>query len=343
MQNNLVSVNMVVFNGAPFIAEALQSILDQTYDNFELIIVDDASTDDTLKIVESFHDSRIKIIKHDRNRGSLESRITALNNSSGKYIAILDADDISMPNRLEIQQQFLEKNTQYGLVGGIAEKINKDGKSREKMMGLALSSEETMVMLLFKNCFIHSCVMYRKSMIDEFGWDGSVECSEDFQLITDISTKMKIINLPEIVGKYRKHDKNLTNNTGLIKKNSKKIILKQLLILGLQPSNYILENHMNLKKKIMHEDYKLNLNMLGWLDILFNANKKKKFYPEPEFYDKISGYWLNIIDNPSVYSLMLLYQYYKSPIMRHSDRSFFDHLKFSFKCLIRYKPKKGVR
>ena len=101
----MVSVNIVVYNGARFIADAIQSIIDQTYTDFELIIVDDGSTDKTVSIIETFNDKRIHIIKHKKNLGSLNARITALDASNGEYIAILDADDIAMPNRLKIQSE----------------------------------------------------------------------------------------------------------------------------------------------------------------------------------------------------------------------------------------------
>ncbi len=331
---------MIVFNGANHVSDAIKSILNQTHTNFELIIVDDGSTDNTLSILESINDNRIKIIKHQKNLGSLNARITALNASIGEYIAILDSDDISMPNRLEIQYKFLENNPEYGLIGGLAETIDNNGKSIKQIKGLALSSKETQVITLFKNCFIHSCIMYRKTMLDKFGWDKKVEGSEDFQLITDIITTLKVKNLPNILGQYRQHEKNLTNNSKLIERNTKRIILKQLYTLGLNPSDDILKLHMNFKKKVIHVDHKIIFSMLDWLDKLFNANKKKKIYPNPEYFTKISGYWFNIIDNPLIFTPKFLKPYFKSPIMRNSNRSYFQHLKFFFKCILYYKPLK---
>ena len=124
----LISINMVVFNGSKFILEAIQSILNQSYVNFELIIVNDGSVDSTAAVINSFSDSRIRVITLEKNTGVVNARNTALKASKGDYIAILDADDISFSNRLEVEVRFLESNPEFGLVGGRAEMIDENGE-----------------------------------------------------------------------------------------------------------------------------------------------------------------------------------------------------------------------
>ena len=106
----LVSVNMVSFNSEKYIAESIQSILNQTYKNFELIIVNDGSTDNTLLEINNFNDSRIVIINNRKNFGIPYSRNIALRASNGKYVAIQDSDDVSLKERLHIQVNYLESN-----------------------------------------------------------------------------------------------------------------------------------------------------------------------------------------------------------------------------------------
>ena len=116
MTSTKVSVLMPVFNSEKFIYQAIQSILDQTFQDFELIITDDGSTDNSLSIIETFNDKRIKLIKNTSNLGLTASRNDAINISNGEYIAFLDSDDISRQDRLEKQIAFLENNKEFGMI-----------------------------------------------------------------------------------------------------------------------------------------------------------------------------------------------------------------------------------
>lgn len=110
MKDELVSIIMPSWNTGRFISDSIQSVLDQTYKNFELIIVDDASTDNTDKIINSFKDTRIKYYKNSQNEGAAKSRNLALRKARGKWIAFLDSDDLWMPEKLEKQIKFMKEN-----------------------------------------------------------------------------------------------------------------------------------------------------------------------------------------------------------------------------------------
>lgn len=112
---------MPVFNGGKFIRESIESVLSQTFTDFELIIVDDGSTDNTIDIIRSFEDKRIRLLLNESNRGIGYTRNKALENSKGKYVAVLDSDDIAYPTRLEKQVHFLENNSDYAAIGSGAD------------------------------------------------------------------------------------------------------------------------------------------------------------------------------------------------------------------------------
>jgi glycosyltransferase involved in cell wall biosynthesis len=330
----LVSVNMVVYNGERFITNAIQSIIDQTYQNFELVIVEDGSTDDTLNLINAFRDPRIRLIINETNQGVVNARNAAVRKSQGDFVAILDSDDISLPNRLEMQTKFLTENPDYGLIGSKAELINVDGKSLNKTQSLSLSANETKVYLLFKNCFTHSTVMYKREVLSRFMFNKEVPSSEDYDLIVKIASVMKVRNLDDVLSKYRVHDKNISKKDGVIEKNQRKIVYNQLVSLGIMPTRKEIEIHLDLTKKFKHLNIDKMLIIAEWLDKLLIANKESKRFPEQTIYDKLSDHWFNIFNNSYNRNLKLYRQYIKSPILAESSKTAFDHFKFFIKCLI---------
>ena len=117
MQIPGISVIMPVYNTGEYLGEAIQSILDQTFRDFELIIINDGSSDNSLKIIKSFKDTRIKFISNTSNRGNYPSRNEGISIARGKYICVMDADDIALKSRLERQYLFMERNPEIGLAG----------------------------------------------------------------------------------------------------------------------------------------------------------------------------------------------------------------------------------
>jgi glycosyltransferase involved in cell wall biosynthesis len=126
-----VSVVMSVYNGEKYLCEAIDSILNQTFENFEFLIVNDGSTDRTLEILQSYRDPRIKVINNERNIGLTASLNKGLKIAKGEYVARMDADDVSFPHRLEQQKAFLDRNPRVAMVGSWAEVIDESGKTQE--------------------------------------------------------------------------------------------------------------------------------------------------------------------------------------------------------------------
>ena len=334
--NPLVSVNMVVYNGEKYVSEAIKSILNQTYKNFEFIIINDGSTDLTEQIIKSFSDERIKYYEHDKNYGQCIARNTAIKKSSGEYIAILDADDISFPTRFKEQVVFLENNKKYGLIGSMAEVIDENGKSKGYIQSRSYSAEETKVLLLFRNCTTPSTFMCRTDKLKEIGFNNNRVGSEDWELAVKYSRISKIFNLDKILIQYRKHRESwLATNKDNKLHNEQEIIMFQLSELGISPTKHELFIHQNLNKSNCHKIDSYYFDNLCWLDKLYKSNEKRKIFRNPEFYNRISGYWFNLINNPAYYSIKLLQPYYFSPILQASNRSFMDHLFFTLKCIFK--------
>ena len=202
MKNSLVSIITPCFNSEKFIAKTIQSVQNQTYTNWEMIIVDDASTDNTVSIISKFarNDKRIKIFKLDKNSGTGIARNTALNSSFGKYIAFLDADDLWKSEKLEKQVHFLQKNN-LPFTFSFYDCINEEGKSLNKKI-------EAPKKLTYKQLFFCNYVGNLTGIYD-VEYFGKIEISsirkrQDWMLWLTILKKIKVAHpIPESLAYYR--------------------------------------------------------------------------------------------------------------------------------------------
>ena len=206
-----VSVVMAVYNAGQFVREAVASVLLQTYSDFELIVVDDSSCDDSLSILESFDDQRIRIIRHQTNQGAASSRNHALAAARGEFVAVMDADDVCMPTRLERQVAFLDTNPRVGLVGcGIYDNIDA-GNEVLHTSHLPEDNEAIQRNLLRESCFLHSSIMFRKTLYEAVGgYISAFEPAEDHDFVLRIAEHCKVQNLRERLVRYRLSRKSLS-------------------------------------------------------------------------------------------------------------------------------------
>jgi glycosyltransferase involved in cell wall biosynthesis len=191
-----VSVLMGVWNGAPRVREAIESVLGQTLGDLELVVVDDGSTDATASILGSFGDPRVRVTR--QRRGGLTSALrSALGLARAPLVARLDADDVALPERLERQRDFLERHPEVGLLGTAAREV--DGIGRE--VGVVRPPTEDAALrgtLIRHNPFVHSSVMMRRSVLEQAGgYDPSFPVAQDYDLWMRMSRVTRMANLPE--------------------------------------------------------------------------------------------------------------------------------------------------
>ena len=213
MDSVLISVIMPVYNGAAYLKEAIDSILCQTYRNYEFIIINDGSTDKSAEVIRTYDDSRIRYYEHE-NQGLAATLNRGIELSRGKYIARQDQDDVSFPRRLEKQLDFLETNPDYAIVGTWAEIWVGDKKTkrshRHPSDNLTLQFD-----LLFTNPFVHSSMMLRRLVLKEIGpytRDNARQPPEDYELWSRIAKQYKIANIPEILQIYREIPKSMSRD-----------------------------------------------------------------------------------------------------------------------------------
>lgn len=212
-----ISVNMPVYNGAAYLSEAIDSILNQTFQDFELILCNDGSTDHSLKIIQSFaaKDSRIVVITRE-NLGIVATRNEMLAHSSGKFIAVLDDDDVALPHRFALQVKYLEEHPDVVCVGGDTRLI--DGKGRYLTTIFHLRGNEAIneSALAGNGAITHSCAMMRSDIMREVGgYDPERNLAEDLDMWLRLGERGKLENIAEPIVNWRLHAKSASEINGL--------------------------------------------------------------------------------------------------------------------------------
>jgi hypothetical protein len=206
MSSPAVSVVMSVYNGQAFLAEAIESVLGQTYRDFEFVIIDDGSTDNTPDILAEYasRDARIRIHRH-ANKGRAESLNIGVSVAKGEYIARMDADDIALPDRLQEQMRFMASHPEVGLVGGAMELITADGRVF-KTVRYPLEDSAIRSVILEYSPFAHPTVIVRKEVVlASGGYRKALLDADDYDLWLRMSERTQLANLEKCVLRYRVH------------------------------------------------------------------------------------------------------------------------------------------
>jgi glycosyltransferase involved in cell wall biosynthesis/GT2 family glycosyltransferase len=225
-----ISVIMSVYNDEKYLKEAVESILNQTYSDFEFIIVNDGSTDNTKKILHQFSDPRIKIINNEKNIGLTKSLNIALKSARGEYIARMDGDDISHPLRFEKQVAFLEKHQECLVLGTFMHMIDENG-NKIGLWGRYENFEDIKTGLLIQNEIGHGSTMLRRSAIEKVGYyDENFLYAQDYDLWLRLSEIGELRNLPEKLYSLRFCQSCISIDKGEIQRKYALMALKNALI-----------------------------------------------------------------------------------------------------------------
>lgn len=201
---------MPAYNAERYIKDSIESILNQSERDFEFIIVDDGSTDKTSLIISSFSDPRLRVFKIN-HCGLIYSLNFGISKANGEYIARMDVDDISEPNRLKKQADFLDDHPDIALCGSFATIIDENGKVKGRLEYSPIEDKNIRRYALLHNPFIHPTIMIRKKVFDSVGMYKSLfKHVEDYELWTRVLRKYKGATLSEALLKYRIHENQVT-------------------------------------------------------------------------------------------------------------------------------------
>ena len=206
-----ISVIMPAYNAEKYIAQAIESILGQTFGDFELIVLNDCSKDKTGEIIASFADQRIVCVNNEENMGVARTLNKGLKIARGEYIARMDADDISLPERLEKQAAFLDTNEAAAVVGSAVERFDETGSLGKRVF--AADPRQMDIEMLFACGLAHPSVMMRRTLVTGLGgYDADYEGLEDYELWWRVSRSHQVTALPEVLLRYRIHSAQVTKN-----------------------------------------------------------------------------------------------------------------------------------
>lgn len=202
-----VTVVLPVYNGSKYLKETIDSVLNQTFTDFDFLIINDVSTDNSEEVILSFSDPRIKYHLNEKNLGSIGAPVKGMNMSQTKYIARIDQDDIWLSTKLEKQIKLMDADSKIGICGTSIELFG----DREGVKIFPVTNEYLKVGFLFFCCMSHPSVVFRKSFLDETGvtYNEAYRLADDYKMWIDCIELTQIYNIPEPLVRYRQHEEQI--------------------------------------------------------------------------------------------------------------------------------------
>lgn len=298
----LVSVIMSAYNAEKYISESTKSILNQSYKNIEFIVINDGSTDNTLSLIKKFKDPRIILINNKKNKGLIYSLNRGLRLSKGKYIARMDADDISFKNRFQVQVNFMEKHKDIGVCGSWAKTFGE----KKGLWKTPIESIDIKTMMIFDSPLIHPSVILRKSIIKKY---PNYIRAEDYGLWVELMNKTRFHNIPEYLIKYRLHElsKQQMKDVGLSILSIRKIVLEKAGI-KLSQKEFITFNNFANWKTVKTEKQLDNVYQI-LTKILKQSNKK--YFSKKTLVNIIANRWYALVTKSHLSSIRVHIKYHK--------------------------------
>jgi glycosyltransferase involved in cell wall biosynthesis len=327
---------MPVFNGGRFLDEAIHSILTQTLDDLELIVIDDGSTDNTPEIIEQHRrkDARVRTLSQ-TNHGLIATLNRGLALTQGAYVARMDQDDISLPKRLATQVMFMETHHDVGVCGTWIETF--DGDSRHVVR---LPTDDTAIRswLLFESVLPHPSVMMRREAFSKMkmSYATTYVHAEDYDLWVRASRCMALANVGEVLLRYRIHPEQIVRKYESEKLASARQVRKnQLEYLGISPR----QEELNLHQALSTWQFESTVDFLNateaWLARLLSANEKTKRYDHGALARVLGTRWAAVCAGATQLGLRTARTFLGSPLSAETGQSWKDVVKLLIKCGIR--------
>lgn len=329
-----VSIIMPVYNTEKFLREAIESILTQTYSNFEFIIINDGSTDKSREIILSYHDPRIIFLDNQSNRGLVAVMNDGISRATGTYIIRSDADDVSLPRRIEQQVSFMEHHQEVGILSAWMRTI---GEKSSHILDGFLKHEDILANLLFNTSIAQPAVCIRTSVLKKLSYDNSFkDGAEDYDLWVRASKITKIASIPKVLVLYRVHPGNISMTKLAQNQANTRIIRDRLLKeLGIIPTT----NELSLHSSIVCKNENISRFLVDqekWMRKIILLNSKKLLYKNESLNRVIRHRWFLICDANARMGLGIFFYAFKPPFaFQLRDIGIKSFVKFILKVLLR--------
>lgn len=336
-----VSVIIPVFNGAAYLAEAMNSILAQTLPDWELIVIDDGSSDASASIAQAYTDPRIRLLKNPRNLGLPLTRNRGLDEARGKYVAFLDSDDIALPRRLRRQIDFLEMNPGIAAVGASAQPINAQGQVIGSDWRCPGTAQYCKARLLFGSYFNTSTFTARSTIFQENRFDPAIALAEDFDLYNRLCERHCLVNLPQTLIQCRIHGGNITiTRRHMLREALAGISRRRLDALGIQATGRELLIHRHIEWLDMPPSADLLAEVSDWLLRVLSHNQSRALYDPPTLVQVASERWHAVCENAlrDGYRSAWL-SFYKSPARGKLALGMAGHAKLATRLIVPRLPR----
>jgi len=338
MPQPLVTVLMPVYNTEKYVAESIESVLNQTFGDFEFLIIDDGSTDKSLEVIKSYDDKRIRVVKNEENIKLIATLNKGIDLSEGKYICRIDADDINVLNRLEKQFNIMESHPEYAACSSWIENFYDDGRENFIVKYEELHNS-IRIKTLYQNHFCHPSSFIRKDFINKNNarFDKRFIHSEDYFFFVKLSEIGTLYNIQEVLVKVRKHGTNVSVlNSQIQNKNSILVIAYQLNKIGINTENINYDLYFrffyatfDLSKEEIEIAEKLALEMI-------NENLKSQYLPQKELVDFICFKWYHLCVNSTRYGLWIYNKFNTSPLSSYYNLNAYRKFRFIIKSSIKF-------
>jgi glycosyltransferase involved in cell wall biosynthesis len=278
-----VTVFVPVYNRAHVLRETLDSVLAQTFGDFELLVLDDGSSDGSPDVARAVGDPRVRVEVHAQNRGIPATRNHGLDLARGEYLAVVDSDDVSLPERLAVQVAWLDAHPDVAALGSWALRTDASGRRVEAPLLRPTAPRVLAGRMLFASCFKSPTVMARTQVLRAYRYREELVLASDIDLWARISARHALANLPRFLVRYRAGG--VSHRSDAPRRAMRRIIAESLLAeLGAACDERDLENHVQLRNLRGFRPDRAYLDWCeGWLARLQEANARTRRYPEPEF------------------------------------------------------------
>ncbi len=290
-----VTVFIPVYNRERYIGAAITSILAQSFTDYELLLIDDGSTDRSVEIMRSYSDPRIRVVCNGANLGIPKTRNRGLQLARGEYIALLDSDDVAHPRRLEKQVAFLDRHPDYAQVGSWDRAIDEQGRLLKKVKRQPVRPDDIHAQLLFRCCLSNRSIMARTAILRAYGYRDDYPRCQDYELHVRLAKCYKLGNLPDVLVFGRVHPQQITWQTAALGDEKKREIMGTLLDeLGVSFNPADLDAHLMLSRmrKLRFVPDRTYVEWAeAWLCKLQEANRRTRCYAEPALVRAVSEKW----------------------------------------------------